>query len=186
MTGVGNDTRRAETNPHISLGLINVQSWKKGKFEEVIREMKENQLDILGVTQTTLRGEINHSHDDFHFAGKGRVKQTRAGGGVGIIFRGDSWFSVDGIEIGDERGLAEDIAAFRIYPSGENAGIELILVIVYMTVEGPNWPENRVKFQIIENLIQQYEREKVVVMGDMNAHTGLLGERINHNGELRY
>ena len=38
------------------------------------------------------------------------------------------------------------------------------------------------KYQVIQGLIDKFEKEKIVIMGDMNGHTGILGERINKNG----
>ena len=81
---------------------MNVENWKPGKLEEIIGEMKENCVDILGVTQTTLRGEVNESYDGFVFIGKGRKKQTRNGGGVGVIFREGGDFLVEGLEVRDD------------------------------------------------------------------------------------
>ena len=32
--------------------------------------------------------------------------------------------------------------------------------------------------------VGKYAGEKVMIMGDMNAHSGILGERMNRNGEM--
>ena len=37
---------------------------------------------------------------------------------------------------------------------------------------------------MIRELVQAFKNDKVVVAGDMNGHTGLLDESVNHNGKL--
>ena len=44
--------------------------------------------------------------------------------------------------------------------------------------------ENVEKYKIIRNRINKYKEEEIIVMGDMNAHIGILGEKIDRNGEL--
>ena len=54
-----------------------------------------------------------------------------------------------------------------------------------MTVEGIEArQDNTVKYRIIKDIIRQNREIATIVMGDMNAHIGVLGERVNGNGEL--
>ena len=36
---------------------------------------------------------------------------------------------------------------------------------------------------MLQNFVDKYEKEKIVIMGDMNGHTGILWERVNKNGD---
>ena len=56
----------------------------------------------------------------------------------------------------------------------------MIIVITYMTVEG----ENKAKYRVIGDVLEIFKNEKVLIMGDMNGHTGILGEAQNSNGKL--
>ena len=41
--------------------------------------------------------------------------------------------------------------------------------------------ENERKYRIVERLVQENKNERVIVMGDMNGHIGVLGEEVNGN-----
>ncbi|KAF2343370.1 Endonuclease/exonuclease/phosphatase [Trinorchestia longiramus] len=59
----------------------------------------------------------------------------------------------------------------------------IILVVCYMTTMGPLAQEENVKkYTILERVVQEFSRFPVIVMGDMNGHVGILGEKVNENG----
>ena len=45
---------------------------------------------------------------------------------------------------------------------------ELLIIVCYMTVEGLNVEEKDKKYQVLQSLVSIYEKEKIVIMGDMN------------------
>ena len=51
-----------------------------------------------------------------------------------------------------------------------------------MTVESPNVNQNLVKYQAIENFIRNLENQKIIIVGNMNGHTDILGEKVIKNG----
>ena len=54
-----------------------------------------------------------------------------------------------------------------------------------MTVKRPIvHDKNRRKYEILMNFVNEYGNEEIIIMGDMNGHIGVLGERVNGNGEL--
>ncbi|KAF2344631.1 Endonuclease/exonuclease/phosphatase [Trinorchestia longiramus] len=60
----------------------------------------------------------------------------------------------------------------------------IILVVCYMTTMGPLAQEENVKkYTILERVVQEFSRFPVNVMGDMNGHVGMLGEKVNENGQ---
>ncbi|KAF2347320.1 Endonuclease/exonuclease/phosphatase [Trinorchestia longiramus] len=54
----------------------------------------------------------------------------------------------------------------------------IILVVCYMTTIKE---ENVKKYTILEKVVQEFSRFPVIVMGDMNGHVGILGEKVNEN-----
>ena len=66
----------------LSVGLVNVRSWKGGKLSDVCEEMKRSRTDVLAVTQTTLRGDVSEEYEGYKFLGKGRKNMTKLGGGL--------------------------------------------------------------------------------------------------------
>ena len=53
-----------------------------------------------------------------------------------------------------------------------------------MSVEGSEARENKEKYKLLGMLAEKYSNERVLIMGDFNGHTGVLGERVNKNGEM--
>ncbi|KAF2357146.1 Endonuclease/exonuclease/phosphatase [Trinorchestia longiramus] len=52
-----------------------------------------------------------------------------------------------------------------------------------MRTTGPlEQEENTKKYIILERAVQKFSRFPVIVMGDMNGHVGILGEKVNENG----
>ncbi|KAF2344204.1 Endonuclease/exonuclease/phosphatase [Trinorchestia longiramus] len=59
----------------------------------------------------------------------------------------------------------------------------IILVVCYMATTGPLAQEENVKkYTILERVVQEFSRFPVIVMGDMNGHVGILGEKVNETG----
>ena len=144
-------------------------------------EMKSLDIDILAITQTTLRGEVQENFQEYSMIGKGREKFARQGGGVGIIYKHSKGRSIEQIDINKEEIEGEDIAVFKSHGLKGKEG-DFILIVCYMTVEGPNAIENNAKYKILQDLVRNFQSERVIVVGDMNGHTGILGERSNGNG----
>ena len=61
----------------------------------------------------------------------------------------------------------------------------VVVVVVYMTVMGIRADrENRKKYDLLKKVVREHRDKRVLVMGDMNAHIGILGERMNRNGKM--
>ena len=149
-------------------------------------EMEKTGINLLAITQTTLRGDINENFNDYRMLGKGRKNFSKLGGGVGLIFKEGQGITIEEIDINSNSIEGEDIAAYRCQGIKGNAKEKIgdfILIVCYMTVEGPNVNQNSVKYQVIENFIRNLGNKKIIIVGDMNGHTGILGEKVNRNGE---
>ena len=108
----------------------------------------------------------------------------KQGGGVGVLVRKESGFEISELDVGSCE-MSEDLLALKIeYKRGEKREC-LIMVVCYMTTAGVDAArDNARKYAIIKKVVQENMNEKVMVMGDMNGHIGILGEEVNENGQL--
>ena len=128
-------------------------------------------------------GDFHWEGKHYILAGKGRNKSNKGGGGVAIMIqkeKGWIWERKD-----EENSIEqEDITTF-IIENNIRKNTKIIIIICYMTagngIEANR--ENVEKYRIIRNRINKYKEEEIIVMGDMNAHIGILGEKIDRNGE---
>ena len=79
--------------------------------------------------------------------------------------------------------VGEDIGVYRV-SDVEGVNEDMIVVVCYMTVEGVNAGENKTKYEILGELMMLFSNDRVMILGDMNGHTGILDEAINNNGNL--
>ena len=159
-----------------------------GKLEDLEKECSEWKVDMIGLTETHMRDEwdIMNEESQYKWLGKGRRKQCRKGGGVAVMFKKDTQFDVEVVDVGDCE-MSEDILVVRVEMLGGQRGKreEVFVCVCYMTVEGQNAPvENKRKYDILQKFVSENETERIIIMGDMNGHIGILGERTNGNGEL--
>ena len=162
-----------------------MRGWGVGKFEDVCKELSGWKFDVLGVCETHLRDDVRMDGCEYKMIGKGRKKQEKVGGGVAFLFRKEKNMKVEEIDVGS-CASSEDVLAVRVKCMNRRGRAEcVIMVLVYMTVEGERAVrENTEKYAIIRKVVREHRQERVIVMGDMNAHIGILGERMNRNGEM--
>ena len=170
------------------MGCLNINGINNGKLEDLENECTEWKIDMIGLTETHMRDtlDIMNKESKYKFISKGRRKQCRKGGGVAVMFKKDAQFDVEVIDVGDCE-MSEDILVVRVEMLGGESGRreELFVCVCYMTVEGQNAQfENKKKYDILQKFVSEHGTERIIVMGDMNGHIGILGERINENGEL--
>ena len=106
---------------------------------------------------------------------KGRIKQKRKGGGVAVLVRNISDMNVEDIDVGN-CDMSEDILATKVEFKGVHGKREsLILLVVYMTVEGERGiRENKLNYNILKRVARVHANERIMIMGDMNAHIGFI------------
>ena len=169
----------------MKIGCLNVRGWGIGKLDDLSRELNEWNLDIVGLTETHLRDRVLEEGFDYVMVCKGRCKQERMGGGVALLYRKERNFVFEEVDIGNSA-MSEDILVMKVEcMDTERKKVKMIIAVAYMTVESERGRrENVDKYKIMKNIIREYNGENVIVMGDMNGHIGLLGERINQNGEM--
>ena len=72
----------------------------------------------------------------------------------------------------------EDIEVFRISKETENRGggnmdNDVMIILCYMGVEGHDHEENNNKYTILGDLVQNFQEKNIMIMGDLNTHTGI-------------
>ncbi|XP_063861825.1 uncharacterized protein LOC135101590 [Scylla paramamosain] len=117
--------------------------------------------------------------------GKGRKAQETLGGGVALLYKKERGLKVKEIDVG-ECTSSEDVLAVRVEcMDGHGRPEKVVLVVAYMTVMGERAErENRRKYDILKKVVREHGEERVLIMGDMNAHVGILGEQVNRNGKM--
>ncbi|KAF2356003.1 Endonuclease/exonuclease/phosphatase [Trinorchestia longiramus] len=135
---------------------------------------------IEGDTNVSRQTVSRRSHEiEISIYGKGHVKSQKKGGGVGLTVKNALNWKLEEICVGNEL-RSEDTLVMKCEKLQANECI--ILVVCYMTPQGPLAQEENIKKHTIqERVVQKFSRFPVIVMGDMNGHVGLLGEKVNEN-----
>ena len=158
-----------------------------GKLDDLMHECNEWKLDVMCLTETQMRESVEISDDSYayNFMGKGCSKQVRKGGGVAIMWKKDVDIESERLDIGS-CAMSEDVLAVKLEFNCGNCKKEVLyLCVCYMTVEGDKGKlENPKKYELLQKFMLDHQNEKIMILGDMNGHIGILGERMNKNGEL--
>ena len=168
----------------IQIGLINVNGMNMDTWPDIDEEAKQNNYDLLALTETHMRNDYTWEGQHYKMEGKGRTKNDRKGGGIALMTLKNKNWKINIIEEGNQI-EHEDIVTYRV----ENTKIKkmkLIIIVCYMsTGETPERiTENKKKYERVGMILNKFKNEQIIVMGDMNAHTGILGEKVDKNGEL--
>ena len=135
-------------------------------------------MEIVGLTETHLRGLIKWEGDTYNRMEKGREKTQKKEGGVAIMIRNNSGWETEQVKVSEGNEM-EDVMAVKLERRNEGREENILLIIAYFTVEGgqQEQEENQRKYRDIGDLINGRKEEEIILMGDMNAHIGLLGEK---------
>ena len=144
------------------LGTWNVRS-TRNKEEELIREMKRYNLDILGLSETKGRGNGMKVIDGASYVYVG-VKEGRARGGVGIVVA-KRW----GDCVRSWRCVNERCIMVRLKIEGEG----ITIVQVYAPTDDKDNNTKEEFYAWLQEVIARTQRgDRVVVMGDFNVRVG--------------
>ena len=59
------------------------------------------------------------------------------------------------------------------------------MILVYKTVENARAGRKKsINYRKLKKIVGEYAGKRVVLLVDMNAHFGMLGEQVNRNGEM--
>ena len=140
---------------------MNVRGWGIGKFEDVCRELNEWRMDLVGITETHLRDAVRMEGSEYVMIGKGRTRQEKLGGGIAVLHRKMRNLRVEVLDVGDSA-ESEDVLAARVECKNECGRTErVVVVVVYMTVEGERAVrENSRKYSILRRIAREHARER--------------------------
>ena len=131
--------------------------------------IEENTLLCLTETQQKVdRMNVRSTIDKFVCM---RSPRSKKGGGIMVLKKNSTQ-----LEIKENYQLHEDCMALIC----GTKGLVFILIIVYFNSNDSNDRMGTIINQYLENK----EDLPILLIGDFNAHTGQLGERINKNGKL--
>ena len=164
-----------------------MQGINVGKVEDIMNECNEWSMDIMCLTETQMREHMEIDSRDlaYHFISKGRSKQVRKGGGVAVMWKKDAKIDCEIMDIGNCE-MSEDLLVVKLEcVDNMEQKITLYVCVCYMSVEGAvGREENQRKYEILKKFVDEHRNEKIIVVGDMNGHVGILGEEVNRNGML--
>lgn len=147
----------------LKIGTWNIQGWRT-KEKEVLREIKEMDMDIVILTETKKKGKGEERFEDYVFFWSGVEKHMRAKSGVAIIIKNKWIRKVIDVEYIDERILkiilnifGQTVVVFGIYAINDDASAD-------------------VKETFFENLSEQLEKvnliHEIILIGDLNSRVG--------------
>ena len=140
-------------------------------------------MEIIGITETHLRNKSKWDGTHYRLEAKGREKRNKKGGVALMINKHNDW-ETEEIDLGNSEDQ-EDMLIWSV--TNKKLKIkQFIIICVHMTTGNTNEiiQENRRKYNVIKTVIKENKEKSILIMGDMNAHIGILGEKINKNGEL--
>ena len=145
-------------------------------------------LDVVCLTETHLREAVDLNEEEYAYrmVFKGRSKQHKKDGRNAVFWQVSlgSLISWEELSVGD-CDMSDDIMAVKLEYGDVSKWEHLHVCVCYMTLEGQvAQGENKHKSNVVKNFVNPYGSEKVLVVGDMNGHIGLLGERMNANGRM--
>ena len=148
--------------PCINIGTWNVRTMQKdGKLENLQEEMKKNNINILGISETHWKGDGDFTNDGFRIIHAGGKKKAR---GVAVILDKKMANSVSRIEQKSDR-----ILLVKIDAQPQN----IIVIQVYMPTTQHNDNEIEDMYEEIEELMDaQQGNDYLVIMGDWNTVVG--------------
>jgi len=152
--------------PQIKMCVINCQSIRN-KADVLVDYIKDNNLDMVAMTETWLKSDDNRIVGDLTPSGFKLVhlpRQGRRGGGVGLLYK-------ETISVSDKIDESTpSLEAFSVYVKTETTSFRLI--VLYRLIPGGKGPR-RADFHVdFANLLDKYipKPGSLVIVGDFNIH----------------
>lgn len=161
---------------------MNCQGLSLGKREEMARSFGSEEIDIIGLAEMHIVEESRLA-EGYLFLGRGSPRENETYDGVGVMVRQDAGWEVHESELNKRLSRQEiegRVITFEIAKSRK----VLYMTVVYMEVEKKNKTRNKRIIAELGHIGRTMEGKKWLVMGDFNAHVGLMDEVINENGAL--
>ncbi|XP_008479756.1 craniofacial development protein 2-like [Diaphorina citri] len=158
------ENKGREKEPSMKIATWNVNTMNQdGKIENLIREMKKNNIDLMGLAEVRWIGEGELIVDGYKMVYKGAERRKEHG--VGFIYKQNLDKNVSKIIPKSDR-----IIAMRM----KTEPVDTLIIQVYM-------PTSRAKDEEVEEVYKQIEeimeengkgQMRIIVMGDWNSVVG--------------
>ena len=155
-------TKKRNKADRLRIGTWNVRTMsRKGKLENLKREMERNRLDVVGVSEMRWRGVGDFWSEDYRVIYAGGEENSR---GVGIVLRKELAKRITKIIQKSDR-----LMLVRI----QNEPRDIVIVQVYMPTTDYNDEEVEAVYEQIEEMLKDVKgKDFLVIMGDWNAVVG--------------
>uniref|UniRef100_A0A8D8SEP2 Craniofacial development protein 2 n=1 Tax=Cacopsylla melanoneura TaxID=428564 RepID=A0A8D8SEP2_9HEMI len=163
VTGVRNNKARQKI-PSMKIATWNVKTMnKEGKLENLAREMKKNNIDLMGLGEVRWIGEGELIVDEYKMVYKGGEKKKEFG--VGIIYKQSLDKNVTKIIPKSDRVIAMKITSDPV---------DTLIIQVYMPTSNATDDFVDEIYKQIEEVIEENGKGqiKTIIMGDWNSVVG--------------
>ena len=159
-------------NNYLTYNILNIQSLTQAKMIEVEEIVNEENVFLL--TETHKRDGRIRNANGLGIIHKTRKRESKKGGGIMAVWKED-----EDTEIKQLKCKSEDMLIIEVNKAKEKH----IIVTVYLSVNDTE--KNKEMIKEIISTTEKYKEEKLIIMGDLNAHIGLVGSQsVNQNGRL--
>ena len=187
MTGkkIGKESKEKLENKQgkgiIKTGYTNINGLNITSTIDLEEECKDHELEIIGIMETHLRNKSNWDGTYYRLEAKGREKRNKKG--VALMINKQNDWETEEIDIGNSKDQ-EDLLVWK--QGIKDKAMHNYMCSLYMITGNRNEiiQENRRKYNIIKSVIKENREKSILIMGDMNGHIGILGEKIDKNEEL--
>ena len=133
-----------------------------------------NEENIFLLTETHKRDGSVRNATGLGVIHKTRKRESKKGGGIMAV-----WKEEEDMEIRQLNCKSEDMLLIETIKAKEKH----IIATVYLSVN--DIEKNKEMTKELKNITEKYKEEKLMIVGDLNAHVGLIGNQsINQNGRL--
>ena len=159
---LGGRDKKRNKDERLRIGTWNVRTMnRKGKLENLKREMERNSLDVVGVSEMRWRGEGDFWSEKHRIIYAGGEENKR---GVGIVLKKDLAKRVNKIIQKSDRLLLVKI---------QNEPRDIVIIQVYMPTTDYNDEEVEAVYEQLEEMLKEVKgKDLLVIMGDWNAVLG--------------
>ncbi|KAH7947161.1 hypothetical protein HPB52_007928 [Rhipicephalus sanguineus] len=158
-----------------NVGFLNLHAHKPGKWAELYQMLEVEDITVYVVAEMHLFGEEESPiHPERHWTGNNRSLSGRKGGGIGVLWRaGTSWT------------MLECTCSEHVWVSGDILGIPVLLRVVYHAVDlGHNEGNVHIRCCIKDDARRWTTEKEVLLVGDFNGHIQPLDGFQNPNSDL--
>lgn len=176
---------KKEDKDYITLGFINCRGLDIEKRDVIPRECKEWGIDVFGLAELHTLDE-DGIIGDYRINGRGQLQEDEGYNGVGLMVKQNSGIEMyEAVELNKH---AESLKVEgRIITHSITIGPRTIYItIVYNKPEGRNIDKRKKFYKELKRIggIMKDKKAEWIIMGDFNAHIGILGEQVRSNGDM--